>query len=222
MLREGVKHIYNVVRRENGPALQQQQLGQDRPLDPGPANIQPQEDGDEPEYAPIYVTGEGAGVAEDEFLLGGVLGFVRKKLDHRSQLDQVKALNKPDDQERGKHLCLNLIRCEFAPDVLATHNLTGRSRNMETRKSIAYPKLNEHVLKTIFKQVKMQFPGFNDNYQDHRSSTGQAIQSACKKARQQAKQQAQACDDEGEEDPAEEQQDQHQVAQQGVAEAAVP
>ncbi len=73
---------------------------------------------------------------------------------------------------------MNLIRSEFAPDVLATQNMTGRSRN-ENGKPVIYPKLNEHILNTIFKQIKMQFSGFNGNHQDHMSATGKAIQSMC-------------------------------------------
>ena len=169
-VREGVKWIGSKLKKKNGgieqgnDAQQPEQEGQAIAPEPVAENVpQPARLNVEENAAvhnprePRYITGGQCN--DDQFLLGGRIGFVRSRQDYSELLHNVtKSGPYRDENERGKTLCLHLVRREFSNESLATKNATGQTK--ENRRTVAYPKLNEEVMRAIFDQARLQVTGF--------------------------------------------------------------
>ncbi len=119
----------------------------------------------------------------DELLLGGEARMPRSREWYEKILKHVKSRDKKqNDQSRGSILCTALLRAEFSEDDLASHNVTGTSRN-DDKKIVPIPKLDETKLRAIFGQAKCQFPGFRDWYTQARCITVDRLNNVCRKAR---------------------------------------
>ena len=191
-VREGVKWIGSKLKKKNGGieqgnnAQQPEQEGQAIAPEPVAENVpQPARLNVEENAAvhnprePRYITGGQCN--DDQFLLGGRIGFVRSRQDYSELLHNVtKSGPYRDENERGKTLCLHLVRREFSNESLATKNATGQTK--ENRRTVAYPKLNEEVMRAIFDQARLQVTGFTD-LPNSTNTTTKAINNICKKER---------------------------------------
>ena len=121
------------------------------------------------------------------YYLGGVEEFVRPKEAYLTCLKKISSFKKTTDEDFGRLLCLSLVRQEFSAEDLQTKNVTGVSRSSERMTKQALEKLDSAILKAIFNQAMIQFPGFNDQLSDTKSKTVVSIQNLCKKARMQAR-----------------------------------
>ena len=137
--------------------------------------------GEDP-YAPRYISA----LVPGKLLLGGDRYLERDIAWYEKLLKGVKCRKKGNDNDRGRLLCQGLTRAEFFEQELATKNITGFSRD-GSKKHINIPKLDENVLNAIFMQARCQFPGFADNYTDHKCDTVKALQGVCKVARSKAR-----------------------------------
>ena len=62
-------------------------------------------------------------------------------------------------------------------------NITGKTRDPDTKKYAEIPKLDDRVVRAIFQQAKYQFPEFKDSYTDTKCPTVQLLNDVCKHAR---------------------------------------
>ena len=144
-----------------------------------PSSISPQ---DTDAFSPRYLEGPLAGT----YLLGGICGLIRPLDIYLQCVKEVRAFKQEDDQDRGRMLCLALLRREFTEDELQTQNVTGVARNLHNRKRVHLGKLNQIKLEAIFSQAAMQFPDFVDEHTKKRCKTVVAIQDVCKQCRKKA------------------------------------
>ena len=122
------------------------------------------------------------------FLVGGDSTLVRDISEYESILMQIYT-KKPDETEieRARGLLRHLFRMIIPPEILATCNVTGKSRDAVTHRWIRVPKIDEALLLPIFNQTRFQFPSFTDWYTDEKSRTVQYLNNVCKTVRHSAK-----------------------------------
>ena len=120
---------------------------------------------------------------DDTYFLGGIEGMDRPRDVYDECLKEIQSHKKKNDEDRGRMLCLSLLRKEFSQEDLRTKNVTGVKRSSDRKKTIAIGKLDEVKLKAIFYQASMQFPGFADKPRDTKCKTVIAIQDHCKRMR---------------------------------------
>ena len=117
------------------------------------------------------------------YLLGGSETLVRSVADYNAMLREVQQRRRnASDNEKGKLLCVCLLKREVPKEELAIKNVTGNSRD-ENNKRCKIPQLDRVIINSIFHQAKMQFTGFSDWYTDSKSKTVEALNECCKRAR---------------------------------------
>lgn len=124
-----------------------------------------------------------AGSDSGTYLLGGSETRVRSVDEYNTMLKEVHQRRRnASDNEKGKLLCVCLLKREIPKDELAIKNVTGNSRD-ENNKRCKIPQLDRDIINCIFHQTKMQFPAFSDWYTDSKSKTVEALNECCKRAR---------------------------------------
>ncbi|XP_022111594.1 uncharacterized protein LOC110990801 [Acanthaster planci] len=149
----------------------------------------PQDDGRDPNESEKSVSSPATlmprtvtGPENDTYLLGGNEGMVRAVDDYKVILKEVQQRKRCTDNDRGRLMCINLLKREIPKKELAAQNVTGNSRD-ENNKRCKIPQINRSIVHSIFSQAKMQFPGFTDWYTDSRCKTVEALNECCKRAR---------------------------------------
>ena len=117
-----------------------------------------------------------------KMFLGGTEGMERDITWYKDILKMVSWKKKDTDQERGRLLCMKLLRVEFSRDDLSTKNVTGFTR-ADNHKIIEMPMLDQGVLFAIFNQAKYQWPQFTDWYNMRSCATVKDLNDICKKVR---------------------------------------
>ena len=132
-------------------------------------------------YAPRYISAPTAGKLQ----LGGDPELERDVNWYTDILTKVgwrKKLN--TDEERGRMLCMKLLRCEFSEEELRRQNVTGSTRN-DSHKIVRIEKLDDRVMTAIFNQARYQFPDFKDSHNSKNCKTVKELNVICKRARNQ-------------------------------------
>lgn len=129
---------------------------------------------------PKIIPGPSAGT----FLVGGDSSLVRDIVEYENILVQIYSKKAEESiVERARGLLRHMFRLVIPPEILATSNVTGKSRDAVTHRWIRVPKIDEALLLPIFNQTRFQFPEFTDWYTDERSRTVQYLNNVCKTVR---------------------------------------
>ena len=113
--------------------------------------------------------------------------MIRQVSDYKCILREVQMRKRTATEvESARLLCLNLMKREIPKDELAQQNITGNSRDHNKKKG-RIPKIDSEILHSIFGQAKLQFPGFNEWYTDHKCKTVEMLNDGCKRARREVK-----------------------------------
>ena len=128
-----------------------------------------------------------AGPLSGTYLLGGSEEMVRRIADYTTILRKVtQRCQFASDIEKGKLLCVFLLKQEVPLEELASKNVTGMSRD-EHHKRCTIPQLNQSLIHCIFQQAKMQYPDFIDWYTDSECRTIKALNKCSKWANHELK-----------------------------------
>ena len=135
-------------------------------------------------YAPRYISAPTAGKLQ----LGGDPELERDVTWYNDILTKVGWRKKlSTDEERGRMLCMKLLRCEFSEEELRRQNVTGSARN-DSRKIMRIEKLDDRVMTAIFNQARYQFPGFTDSHNSKNCKTVRELNVICNRVKIQLEQ----------------------------------
>ncbi len=135
--------------------------------------------------APIYISAPEAG----QYLLGGSPNHQRSIESYKAILKSVASQRKrtqDNDLEKGRLLCMGLLKAEVSKEELATKNVTGVTWGRDKEgmvKKIEMPTISDNLLQVIFTQAKQQFPEFTDSFLTKSCKTMKALNEVCKHAR---------------------------------------
>ncbi len=181
-LRESVKYLYSVLAPKSVARSSVDQQTTPPILTPSSSQLPLNSEGTStprrrpvPAMTPMYVS-----ASENTYLLGGVDGLERDLADYKTALKKVvsRAASKPEAM--GRIMCSILVRMEFSDDDLAQKNVTGKTRDPVTKKTVDVAKLDTHIMNAIFRQAKLQFPSFCDNFTESGCLTVRLINDTCK------------------------------------------
>ena len=114
--------------------------------------------------------------------LGGNPSYKRCIKSYEALLKKIPFRRIDTNKDRGRILCLKLLREEYSREELATKNCSGKTRDKD-RKITTIPQLDQDVMGAIFAQARHQFPEFKDIHTDHTCDTVKLINRACAEAK---------------------------------------
>ena len=117
-----------------------------------------EEDDEADMVLPKYVSGPD----EDTMLLGGDQTRKRDLEWYMNILNGplCKRKRSTSELDAGRDLCYALLKAELDEETVMTHNLNGVTFVSSTFVK-SYPKIDSTLVECIYKQVKLQFPGFS-------------------------------------------------------------